>query len=191
MVNTFGLVPPKAGWEDLTSRTPHGAGYSRKDRLASTQIHDLAWSGTALWIGTNRGLSRYDPIENDWTTYTKANGLVTNYITSVAVDRKNSVAWIGTSLGLGVIQDNRWRFFTQRNGLTDDFVTNVSIFQGEVWAATRSGLNVLQLTPENHQPRVKSHLEDWWVTFYAPAWQRPLGWDNGGAVSQSVRDGSV
>ena len=138
--------------------------YSRKDRLASTQIHDLAWSGTALWIGTNRGLSRYDPIENDWTTYTKANGLVTNYITSVAVDRKNSVAWIGTSLGLGVIQDNRWRFFTQRNGLTDDFVTNVSIFQGEVWAATRSGLNVLQLTPENHQPRVKSHLEDWWVT---------------------------
>lgn len=138
--------------------------YSRTDRLASTQIHDLAWSGSTLWISTNRGLSRYDPINDNWTTYTKADGLVTNYITSVAVNRANSVVWAGTPFGLGVIQDNRWRFFTQRDGLADDFVTNVSVYEEQVWTATRKGLNVLQLTPENHQPQVESYLENRWVT---------------------------
>lgn len=138
--------------------------YARKDRLASNQIHDLAWSGTTVWIGTNRGLSHYDPINDIWTTYTKADGLVTNHITSVAVDRPNNVAWIGTPLGLGVRQDNRWRFFTQRNGLANNFVTDVSIFDEQVWAATRSGLTVLQLTAEKRQPRIKSYLRDRWVT---------------------------
>ena len=138
--------------------------YSRKDRLASTQIHDLAWSGSAVWIGTNRGLSRYDPTNDIWTTYSKADGLVTNYITSVAIDRTNNLTWIGTPLGLGVSEGSRWRFFTQRNGLANDFVTDVSIIGEEVWAATRSGLTVLQLTTENRQPLIESYLEDRWVT---------------------------
>ena len=138
--------------------------YSRKDRLASTQIHDIAWSGTAVWIGTNRGLSRYDLTNDIWTTYTKADGLVTNYITSVAIDSTNNLTWIGTPLGLGVSEGGRWRFFTQRNGLADDFVTDVSIIGEKVWAATRSGLTALQLTPENRQPQIKSYLEDRCVT---------------------------
>ncbi len=142
--------------------------YSRKDRLASTQIHDLAWSGTALWIGTHRGLSCYDPFRDTWTTYTKADGLVTNYITSVAVNRMNNVTWVGTPLGLGVSQDNRWRFFTQRNGLTSDFVTDVSIFGEQVLVSTRCGLTALQLTTENHQPRVRCYLENQWVTSTLP-----------------------
>ena len=142
--------------------------YSRHDRLASTQIHDLAWSESALWIATNRGVSRYDPINDTWTTYTKADGLVTNYITSVAINRMNSAAWIGTPLGLGVRQDNRWRFFTQRNGLANDFVTKVSIFEEQVWAATRRGLTVMRFGTENHQPRAQSYLENLWVTSTLP-----------------------
>ena len=142
--------------------------YSRKNRLASNQIHDLASSGDALWIGTNRGLSRYNLFDNNWTTYTKAEGFVTNYITSVAVDRTKNQTWVGTSLGLGVSHNNRWRFFTQRNGLTNDFVTDVSIFEEQVWVATRNGLTLLQLTTENRQPRAESYLVDRWVTFTLP-----------------------
>ena len=142
--------------------------YSRRDRLASNQIHDLASSGDALWIGTNRGLSRYNASDDSWTTYTKADGLVTNYITCIAVDGAKNQTWIGTPLGLGVSQGNRWRFFTRRNGLTNDFVTDVSLFEERVWIATRDGLTLLQLTTENHQPRVESYLANRWVTSTLP-----------------------
>ena len=138
--------------------------YTRKDRLASNQIHDLASSGGALWIGTNRGLSRYVPSTDNWTTYTKADGLVTNYITSVAVDRAKNQTWVGTPFGLGVSHDNRWSFFTQRKGLTNDFVTDVSIFDEQVWVATRNGLTLIQSATENRQASVKSYLKDTWVT---------------------------
>ena len=140
------------------------AWYSRKDRMASNQIHDLASSDDALWVATNRGLSRYNTFDDNWTTYTKADGLVTNYITCVAFDSTKNKTWIGTSLGLGVSHGSRWRFFTRRHGLTNDFVTDVKIFEEQVWVATRNGLTLLQLTTENHQPRVESYLPDRWVT---------------------------
>jgi hypothetical protein len=53
------------------------------------------------WYGTsNEGLVRYD-VQNDEKTYfTKANGLISNQINDVVVDKKNGCVWVASNRGL-------------------------------------------------------------------------------------------
>jgi ligand-binding sensor domain-containing protein len=88
-------------------------------------------------------LSRYTVREKTWKTYTKADGLMTNYITALAGDAEDGTLWVGTPLGLGRLEDERWRFYTERNGLANNFVTCVSPAD-KIWVATKGGLNVLE-----------------------------------------------
>ena len=51
-----------------------------------------------MWFGTSGGLSRYDG--QNWTTYTTEDGLVDNYVESIAQDWEGDlwmVAWDGVS----------------------------------------------------------------------------------------------
>ena len=51
-----------------------------------------------IWIGTNLGLIKYNPVLDESTLYTTHNGLVSNEIFSVQTN--NSQIWIGTDNGL-------------------------------------------------------------------------------------------
>jgi len=45
--------------------------YSRKDGLAHNRVLSIAVDGDVLWIGTQRGLSRYNTRTESFTTYTQ------------------------------------------------------------------------------------------------------------------------
>ena len=187
-----GLVSDHITWLEIDGREiwigtyEHGLGrydkvkntwrwYSKRDTLASNQITSLFSTDEAVWVGTIEGLSRYgfdteaptqpkDMRPKTWKTYTKADGLVTNYITCVTHDTDGETLWVGTPLGLGRMEGKRWRFYTERNGMVNNFVTCVNAFGDRVWAATKGGLSVLQLTIENPQQSISSYLEGKWVT---------------------------
>ena len=49
-----------------------------------------------MWIGTNLGLSRYSPVTDAWTYFTRAEGMASDQINTVAVDDKGTV-YAGTA----------------------------------------------------------------------------------------------
>jgi len=52
-----------------------------------------------MWFGTRKGLSKYNLIDSTWQTFTKNEGLISNNIFDVKVDKQNNI-WIATDDGL-------------------------------------------------------------------------------------------
>ena len=52
-----------------------------------------------LWIGTNVGLIKFNLENEEFTSYTTANGLTNNFINSILVDDNNNI-WLSTNKGL-------------------------------------------------------------------------------------------
>lgn len=93
-------------------------------------------SNSNLWIGHEKGLSRYDG--KSVKTFTEKNVLHDNRILSVFVDSKNTV-WAGGWGGVVYFKDNKWEKITKDDGLIDN-VVNV-IFEdsrNNMWFGTYS-----------------------------------------------------
>jgi ligand-binding sensor domain-containing protein len=55
-----------------------------------------------LWVGSLRGLGRWDAVQRRWRYYTKASGLPADVVWTVAVERTSTgrAVWIGTTGGV-------------------------------------------------------------------------------------------
>jgi streptogramin lyase len=88
--------------------TPKGLHYyffgniSRRYGLASDNITALLIDGANnLWVGTHVGLSHLSAADFSWTHYTSENsGLVSNDITTLALDSETGILYIGTNQGI-------------------------------------------------------------------------------------------
>jgi ligand-binding sensor domain-containing protein len=119
-----------------------------------------AYGGLAL---LDTGGSLTDPDGHQWVRFTKADGLVEDWVSAVAVDAGGKV-WIGTYFiesngddnGFGVSRldtnqtpfdksDDTWTTFTQATGtLSNNIVRDIQVDDdGVVWIATASGLNAV------------------------------------------------
>jgi ligand-binding sensor domain-containing protein len=79
---------PEIGWET----------YTTADGLADNVVLSImAETDSILWIGTNKGLNRFDGTQ--WTTYTKNDGLVGTTVFALARDGNGSI-WLGTDSGV-------------------------------------------------------------------------------------------
>ncbi len=79
-----------------------------------------------IWIGSDgSGMIKYNPVKNETVQYTIANGLASNYISSMAFDDKGRL-WIGTFKGLTcfVVTENKFINFTRKDGLPDDYFSD-------------------------------------------------------------------
>ncbi len=117
-------------------------------------VLSVAWDKDSIaWIGTNRGLVKYDPKNNQKTQYKSdrnSNNISDNYINTVFIDSKNRV-WVGTKNGLN-LYDNGNDSFTQfipsskKNTLSGKDVTSIceDSFHN-IWIGTSlDGLNVIK-----------------------------------------------
>ncbi len=132
-----------------------------------------------FWIGTNKGLNRYDPLKDEYTLYTNVKGDNTsisgNYIYSI-YDSKDGYLWIGTNTeGLNRFDKEREVFTRYQYRMDDpDSISNNNIRtiygtnDGYLWVGTeRGGLNRLDrdngtfksYMPERDNPNSISH--DW------------------------------
>src|SRR5438105_3265015 len=70
-----------------------------------------------VWIGTQEGLFQLE--HGSARRYTKANGLLDDFVTSVAADAQGLI-WIGTKSGLNLFTGKEFKPFTARDGLPDE-----------------------------------------------------------------------
>ena len=118
-----------------------------------------------VWVGTRRGLSRYDKITESWTNFTKHNSVANDRIVAVVADDR--YVWCGTSSGLSrydktygtwknyrrggnMYYDRRKDYSREereklreayRNSLIDDNVNALAVDDRYLWIGTREGAN--------------------------------------------------
>ena len=119
-----------------------------------------------IWVGTRRGLNRYDG--HEFRTFINrpedSLSLVGNYINKIIEDTKGNL-WIATTDGLGKFERKKYRFSKyinqpqNPNSLAGNNVTNIiEDGTGKLWLTTNNGINLYN--PEtNHFIRF-SHNEN-------------------------------
>lgn len=107
---------------------------------ATTLVSNEVWCVDAdsdyIWVGTMRGVSRYDKKKDIWITFTTSEGLPTNEIGSIKVD--GDLVWFGS--GEGVITYNKktqdWVTYSTENGLCSDRITCIAKDDKYLWFGT-------------------------------------------------------
>lgn len=94
----------------------------------------------ALWIGTfGGGLSHYQ--DGRFTTYTRADGLAGDFVTSLE-QCGNGDVWIGTDTGLSRRSRGELSSYSRKDGLPTDRVTALYCdAEGVLWIGTSQGLS--------------------------------------------------
>src|SRR5262249_29986218 len=105
---------------------------------------------TALWVGTNKGLSCL--CDGQWTHYTTATVLPNDRVQSLLATRDgdgSTVLWIGTNAGLVRHAGDRWDVIGTTAGLANEVVLALAETSGggarRLWAATFAGVSILDL----------------------------------------------
>ena len=152
------IVAPEGDWLTLTGLGPNSVVDLTPDP-ASTQRHWLA-----IYVGgmlLDDGGSPMDQTDDTWITFTESDGLVNDYVWTVAADVNGDV-WFGTNCiddegnetgyGVSVLDvngtpfdksDDTWTTCTSASSdLSHNVIRDIVVDgQGVVWIATQSGLN--------------------------------------------------
>lgn len=106
-------------------------------------VFDIAFQGTQVWVATDRGLVRYDLVEDRISeVFDRSNGLPSEIITVVRVGPKGHL-WVGShGGGLSEYDGKTWRHFNVPD-LADPYVYDV-LFDpdGKMWVANWKGVSV-------------------------------------------------
>jgi len=139
----------------------------KKQKLLTIQdslISDTRFSSFAedqdgiIWIGSEEGLTAYDPVRNCSRFFYREDGLPSNRTNNLMVDSLNRV-WIGTSNGLCMLNRNRDNFkrFDANDGLRTNHFNSQSAYR------TKKGLFIyptykgfLLFRPEDYRENVSS-----------------------------------
>ena len=123
----------------LNVRTGQEKVYTWEDGLSAHDAYSLCLtSDGTLWVGTNLGICRYDPVSDRFVQEQSTSDVITGI-----VEDRNGTLWVATS-GKGLLQrspDGTWRELTVRNaGLPSNEITCLLPTEKGVYAATRNGL---------------------------------------------------
>jgi len=125
----------------------HWESFGAADGLAGDKALCILATEDAVWVGTDKGLSRYRA--GAWTTFKREDGLPHDAVMALAEDPETGDLWIGTLGGLGRFSAGRFQSFTQFNsGLVNNVVYGVAAHRGEIWSATAAGTSRLQLAED-------------------------------------------
>lgn len=143
--------------------------YNRRTGKQGLYLHDAADSTSVsnnrvnsifedsrhrLWMATDDGLCLFHPQQQNFTTYSTRNGLLSNMIFSVLEDRKGRL-WITTSKGLACFSPATGRavVFTKANGLLNDQFNYHSAWQDSTGNMYFGGVKgMIRFNPGNFLP---------------------------------------
>lgn len=105
-----------------------------------------------IWIGTNLGLNRYNPITDNFDKFlldkNNPKGVNNNNIRTIIEDEYNTL-WLGSSGG-GIMQyndkDGSFTHYTTKDGLSSNYI--VSMIEGadnKIWVGTKYGVSTLNI----------------------------------------------
>jgi ligand-binding sensor domain-containing protein len=101
------------------------------NELVYNYVKSAVVDGDYIWFGTLGGVSRYDKINDNWQSYTIADGLIHEYVYDIAVD--DDYVWFGTYRGL-----NRYNKLTGewKNYLEGNRIEAIAVDGNYVWFGT-------------------------------------------------------
>jgi ligand-binding sensor domain-containing protein len=115
-------VPP-----DVTVKAGRGKGHWRTfsvpEGLSSPAVYDILQDRAGnLWIGTLRGVNRYDG--ERFSVLTPKDGLAHPWVTAILEDRRGNL-WFGTGGGVSRYDGKHFTTFTTKDGLAADAVRSI------------------------------------------------------------------
>ena len=101
--------------------------------LIDNRVTSIAVGDRYVWVGTERGISRYDMKKEVWVTYAKQEGLHHNKVSSICID--SNWVWFGTEGGVSRLntKTEEWSVFTSSDGLASDQITSIVAEDDCVW----------------------------------------------------------
>ena len=126
-------------WITYTSGTeiqPSAVSKEFAESLVTDQIWCITASKKHVWVGTRRGVSRYDIGRDIWRTITEEDGLASNEVSCIAIDGDN--VWFGSDRGVTLYNEKTdvWAAYTPEDGLASNKVTTIGVDGTEVWIGT-------------------------------------------------------
>ena len=126
-------------WITYTSGTeiqPSAVSKEFAESLVTDQIWCITTSQRHVWVGTRRGVSKYDIGRDVWKTITVEDGLASDEISCIAIDGDN--VWFGSDLGVTLYNEKTdvWAAYTTEDGLASNKVTTIGVDGTEVWMGT-------------------------------------------------------
>ncbi|HUK56271.1 MAG TPA: two-component regulator propeller domain-containing protein [Nitrospiria bacterium] len=136
-------------------------------------VRTMAMDGDDLWLGTMKGIIRFNPRKKEYEIFTPANtegGFIARAVYILSVDPKGN-KWVGTyGGGLSRYDGHAWKRFSTDDGLGDNWVYDIKYDRdGKMWVATWNGVSVLE-GERFRTYRVADGLPDKWV--YSIAYDR-------------------
>ncbi|MHB1146655.1 MAG: sensor histidine kinase [Lutibacter sp.] len=135
--------------------------YNLVNQFNANTIYALENTSKGLMIGSNAyGLGILK--NGKFKTYTKENGLLSNYIKSIFIDAKNNI-WLSTNLGLNRLELDgnnnlvHLKTYTISDGLYSNDVRACYVGKNKVYVATSNGLNIIDISKEENSislPRI-------------------------------------
>ena len=162
-------------WIAYTSGTeiqPASVSKEFAESLVTDEIWCIASSKKNVWVGTRRGVSKYDIGKDTWKTITTKDGLASDEISCIAIDGER--VWFGTDRGATVYNEGTeaWTSYTTQDGLASNKVTSIDVDGTEVWIGTYNA-GVSRFDPSANS----------WITY-----TREEGLAHNGILSISVGD---
>jgi ligand-binding sensor domain-containing protein len=113
--------------------------------IVSNNIRAIAIGERYIWVGTEKGLSRYDRRREVWVTYTRSDGLVSDEVSSICIN--DDTIWFGTKSGVSKMDTThpypekegntgQWTTWTKTDGLASDNITCIAVNGDFVWFGT-------------------------------------------------------
>ena len=126
-------------WITYTSGTeiqPSAVSKEFAESLVTDEIWCITASKKHVWVGTRRGVSKYDIGRDIWKTITTEDGLASDEVSCIAIDRDN--VWFGSDRGVTLYNEKTdvWAAYTTENGLASNKVTTIGVDGTEVWIGT-------------------------------------------------------
>ena len=126
-------------WITYTSGTeiqPSAVSKEFAESLVTDQIWCITASKKHVWVGTRRGVSRYDIGRDIWKTITVEDGLASDEVSCIVIDGDN--IWFGSDRGVTLYNEKTevWADYTTEDGLASNKVTSIGVDGAEVWIGT-------------------------------------------------------
>lgn len=102
--------------------------------LIDNRVTSVAVGHRYVWVGTERGISRYDMKKEVWgTPIQSGQGLHHNKVSSICID--GDWVWFGTEGGITRLntKTEEWDIFTSSDGLASDQITSIVANDEFVW----------------------------------------------------------
>jgi len=116
--------------------------YTVSDGLPANTVQAIASDGDFLWVGTPKGIAKFEVIDGTWVPVPDELGLESQPdVRAIAVNEEE--VWIGTLNDGIIVYDKVLKVVTeykQANGLPGDQISTIELFGDEVWVGTFNGI---------------------------------------------------